>query len=523
MLNNNILFRNIQSITKKCETYNSIQSWKTKLTNNEIFTIIHWNIRSINKYWDLLCAKLESVLPNIDVLILSEINVKQEEALCYHLENFKQISICRASRHGGGVMLFYRDSFQVDDLSYNFDEAENLALKLTHSVQKIEWIILAVYRPPKCILNKFLDDIDFWLKNAVKKDDNIIMIGDINVCIRKKNSSNLRYLNTLYNNTLVPLVKEITREEMVEGVLTLSSIDHINARMKRDYNYTASVINDKVADHYIVALRVSKAGLQRSTQSGPLTKQIPDNRNIQQDIETIDWMAIQNQHRNNPEKLYEEIVNKLNDIYEKNKKIIKIRDTKLYTPWVTERVKKVIDVKQKLLQIWRNNKNNLFNYERYKTQRNIVTNLIKKQKRIYTYKKFLEAKGDMQKTWSLINEMMNRKRKDPVEVTIQKNFQSNDLKSLSNLFNENFIKQITNIKLKNQGPDIEVNMEDFAPQNVSSSMYLRKARTKDIRITLKNMKKTGKGIDGIRNGDIIKNWISFVPIITYRTSRKFVH
>ncbi|KAL1448412.1 hypothetical protein WDU94_012393 [Cyamophila willieti] len=478
--------------------------------------VIHWNIRSIRNHWDLICAKLEPVLPHLDVLILSEINIKEEETSCYHLENFKQLSICRASRKGGGVMMFYRDTFQVDNLSYNFDEAENLAIKLTHSAHKIEWLILAIYRSPKSILNKFLDDIDFWLRNASKKTDNIIMIGDINVCIKNKNSTNLRYLNMLYSNTLVPLINDITREEVIDGRLTLSSIDHINVRMKRDFNYTATIITDKVADHYLVALCISKAGMQRSNaQNGPLYKQIIDNRKIQHEIDSTDWIAIKNKCADNPEKLYEEIVHKFSDIYESSKKTIKIRDTKLFTPWVNERVKKEIDLKQKLLQIWRNNKKNLFNYERYKIQRNAVTNLIKKQKRIYTYKKFQEAKGDMQKTWSLINDMMNRKKRDPVDVTIQKNFQSNDLETLSNQFNKNFSEQINKIKIKNQGPNMNVSMEEFVPQNTISSIYLRKASTKDIRIILKNMKKTGKGIDGIRNVDMINNWITFVPIITH--------
>ncbi|KAI5715064.1 hypothetical protein M8J77_009983 [Diaphorina citri] len=121
----------------------------------------------------------------------------------------------------------------------------------------------------------------------------------------------------------------------------------------------------------------------------------------------------------------------------------------------------------------------------------------------------------MKQTWSLINNMMDRKKKDPIEDVLKKNFQTNDLLTLSNQFNKKFIEQIVNIKLNNQGPEMSVSMNDFVPQSSYSTMYLRKARMADINFILKNMKKTGKGIDGIRSGDIINNKTIFIPIITH--------
>ncbi|XP_008485861.1 uncharacterized protein LOC103522538, partial [Diaphorina citri] len=484
------------------------------LCNDDL--LIHVNINSLKAKWDELCIKLQSVLPYLDVLIFTEIDVNSEKAVCYQLEKFHQISKCRVSKGGGGgVMVFYRDDFEMENLCYNIDQADNIAVRLTHQVHKTNWLILAIYRSPKLVLNSFLEDVNFWLTNATKKTDNVIMIGDINICLKKK-STCVRYVNMLNNHTLVPLIQEYTREEVLAGNVTKSCIDHINVRMKREYNYSSSVITDKVADHYFVALRVSKIGAQiPSTKIGPVYKEISDNKLIQQKIEAIDWASLKDECMENPQQLYEEITNKFNNIYETSKKTIQVRDNKYHTPWVNQRVKNEIELKRRLLRTWQNNKNNLFNLERYKKQRNLVTNLIKKQKRIYTYKVFKEASGNMKQTWSLINNMMDRKKKDPIEDVLKKNFQTNDLLTLSNQFNKKFIDQIVNIKLNNQGPEMSVSMNDFVPQSCYSTMYLRKARMADINLILKNMKKTGKGIDGIRSGDIINNKTIFIPIITH--------
>ncbi|KAI5738745.1 hypothetical protein M8J77_010667 [Diaphorina citri] len=307
MFNNNILFNNINNVTTECETCNDIDTWKYNL-NNDLLTVIHINVRSIRAKWDLLCVKLEPVLNQLDVLILTEINVKEEEALAFQLENFNQISKCRVRKQGGGVMLFYRDTIQIENLSYDFDEAENLSIKLTHLGQKTEWTILAIYRPPSCKLDEFLEDINFWLQNAAKKDDNIIMIGDVNVCIRRKSNTNSKYLNTLYNNTLVPLIKKPTREEVLAGKATISCLDHINVRMKRQFSYTATVIMDKVADHYFIGLRVTKANKDYINYvKNPVFKTILDNKKIQQQIEAVNWASLND--ITEPEQLYDEIIN----------------------------------------------------------------------------------------------------------------------------------------------------------------------------------------------------------------------
>ncbi|KAL1448505.1 hypothetical protein WDU94_005619 [Cyamophila willieti] len=478
--------------------------------------VLHINIRSIRLYWDLLCIKIKNVLSQLDLLILTEINVKEEEALSYQLRSFTQLNKCRIRRSGGGVIVFYRDCIHIEYLEYNFDEAENINIKLTHLDTKFKCTVLVIYRPPKNNRERFLNDLNFWLQNGVKKDENLIMIGDINICTLKRNSNNTRYLNVLNNSTLVPtIIKKPTREEMVEGSPTTSCIDHINVRInnKNQYDAISSVIPDKLADHYFITLRVTKRVNEPIRSKSPELIDIIDNRIVDSKILATNWEELKK--IDNPTELHNKVILQFNEIYESATKKVQKKDNVRYMPWVNNRIKQEINTKKILLQRWRNNKNNRLLYEHYKKQRNVVTNLIKKEKRIYMYKLFQEASGDMLKTWSLINDMLDRKVKEPLELKLQRNFQTQDSKLLANNFNVNFMSQIKDIKNKNTGPVLDVQTTEHEPHSVTSTMYLRKVEENDVYKILRNMKKRGRGIDGLRNCDIIRNINILTPIITH--------
>lgn len=75
---------------------------------------------------------------------------------------------------------------------------------------------------------------------------------------------------------------------------------------------------------------------------------------------------------------------------------------------------------------------------------------------------------------------MDRKLREPLELKLKRNFQTSDLESLTNEFNNNFINQIRDIKNKNSGPNLDVEINNYQLHSVTSTMYLRKAREKDI-------------------------------------------
>lgn len=97
------LINSIQKVSPTCEVFNELDEWHNQL-NQQVLSVLHINIRSMNLHWELLLIKIVNLLPKLDLLILTEINLKEEEALAFQLRNFSQINKCRTRRRGGGVI-----------------------------------------------------------------------------------------------------------------------------------------------------------------------------------------------------------------------------------------------------------------------------------------------------------------------------------------------------------------------------------------------------------------------------------
>lgn len=512
-MNRNLdLLNSIKNIKIQNSQEDSLDEWNNKL-NNDLLTIIHVNIRSLRKNWDWLMIKLENILPKLDVLVLSEININNEEAECYHIKNFNRISICRTYMRGGGVMLFHRDTYHADTLTYSFDDSENINVQIKHQATKTEFKILAIYRPPKANQQKFTEDIKWWLTNAVKKDENIIMIGDLNICTLKRNSANFNYLNMLSNCLLLPTINTPTREEMKAGKITQSCVDHLNIKLNNSLQIFSSVIKEKPADHWFIACRITmKNKTIPKDKKETIYIETVDKKRVQKEIEKTNWKILDNIE--DPVRLYTELVSKFKEIYSNSIKIYEKTTKDFSSPWVNNKVKNEIRLKSALLKQWRNNKNNILLYETYKKQRNIVTNTIKKEKRKYLFRLFNQANGNVKKMWSLINEIMNRKIRQPNDEILKKNFQTNDLMNLSNLFNKDFLHKIKELREQNRGTLFNVREIEYNKHGEQSSMFIRKAKEKDIDKIITNLNKTGPGMDGIRLQDLTQNRMIFTPILT---------
>lgn len=70
---------------------------ETKSKNIE-FTLLHDNVRSLQKHWDQLSVYLSSRLSNLDVLALNEVNVNKATCTGFKFSNFTCHSLCREKK-----------------------------------------------------------------------------------------------------------------------------------------------------------------------------------------------------------------------------------------------------------------------------------------------------------------------------------------------------------------------------------------------------------------------------------------
>lgn len=119
-------------------------------------------------------------------------------------------SIVRRDRNrtGGGVCVFIRNDFAFSirpDLQQHNDEVLFIELLLP----KTRPILIGtIYRPPK--QNEFLEHFEELLSNT-RSDEEIVILGDFNICCMKASSSNKAYMNILKLFSFQQIISEPTR------------------------------------------------------------------------------------------------------------------------------------------------------------------------------------------------------------------------------------------------------------------------------------------------------------------------
>jgi hypothetical protein len=346
--NQNII-RKIKNVKINSNNYEDFEKWNNNLKENNKLTCVHVNVRSLRKHWESLLYELKDAIEKIDVIVLTEVNVNDEEATVYQMKNFKQTTSCRKNRKGGGIIIYYRDNYVFQKIVYNFEQTESLNIKLTNAKEKIEYTILAIYRPPSSNIELFLTDLQWWLNNGTKKNDTILMVGDINICTLQKNTTSSTYLNMLYSNEFVPTIRSATREEILAGNVTSSCLDHINVKLKHKYDFASAVITTKISDHYFVAVQFYQKDplVTRRELNQMRYVEVLNNKKINKEISDFNWeefLKIQD-----PEELYQAIVRTFQEIYNKCSTVKPRTKKDDLFPWVTSEIKEHIKEKKKII------------------------------------------------------------------------------------------------------------------------------------------------------------------------------
>lgn len=215
--------------------------------------IIHINICSLRKHFNELLVLLEDCINSLDVICLTEINIKQEELYRYHINGFNMYAWTRHVRRGGGILIFVKSKYTFVTKKLPSEYCEVLAgeLKLSNYITDI----FVVYRPPNTNKAAFITELN-GLLHSVPRRNNLILIGDININILEQNvemSAN-RYLDMLSELGLQCGLRDVTRESVVIGRRVASCIDHIFVRTDSVSALQVYTVENRLADHYLIGL-----------------------------------------------------------------------------------------------------------------------------------------------------------------------------------------------------------------------------------------------------------------------------
>lgn len=130
---------------------------------NSCHSLIHCNIRSMQKNMDHFCTLLSLHTFGFDYIAVSETWLKQSETCSIHGYNF--FSTARHAPHrGGGVALFVKSGIPCSVLA-NYSKSYSSELEII-VVRCQDEIIIVVYRAPRGKLSDFVQHFERILQHV---------------------------------------------------------------------------------------------------------------------------------------------------------------------------------------------------------------------------------------------------------------------------------------------------------------------------------------------------------------------
>ena len=164
--------------------YYNFEDYVSTITTlkNSYLNIIHINIRSIHKNFDVLKSVLNGLPKPPDVIAVTETWLQEHTKHLYSLEGYNSYHLVRTEREHGGVSIFINNMLQTELLNqfcFINEHIEILTCQLTIGISK--YVIAAIYRPnSKHIgVNEFTYFINDMLNNEIFRENKSLCYGVI--------------------------------------------------------------------------------------------------------------------------------------------------------------------------------------------------------------------------------------------------------------------------------------------------------------------------------------------------------
>ena len=242
-------------------------------------------------------------------------------------------------------------------------------------------------------------------------------------------------------------------------------------------------------------------------------------------MRSVDWSPVYNCNVANPSIAFDRFIDIFKNICDKHVpiKTKRISTRHISKPWLSRGILKSVKNKHKLYSKMRKfpEKENL--KEKYRQYRNMLTSIIRKAKKMHYYTQFQENMGDTNKTWKIINEIINKKGK--VSKTPQK-LQSADGEKYLTVDND--IANEFNSFFTNIGPNLAAQINDaplfesFLPERNEKSFSFNPVTELEVMSEIKRLNtKKSCGIDAIHPKLVVDSAMHISQPLTHIINNSF--
>lgn len=282
-------FDGLEYKTHECNTPHEVYN-RIFLKNSGV-KILHCNIRSIGKNFDLLEFLINSFKENFHVIVCSESweDVNKNFLKLFKMNGYNMYH-CKNDTPNkcDGVVCYVRSDLceYVDYVSCGVLNFMNINFKFGN----IQYSVTCQYRSHDISAEVFVNNLNVYLTNKSKKDIEVF-VGDVNIDILHSSLNKKvknEYLNTLYSFGFRSYVNCITRRRNESDNGTC--IDHCFVYNSKNLNVEAAVMDYSITDHIPAFCNIYQSGANNNLSNGKSTavSKIDDNKLITK-IGGINW------------------------------------------------------------------------------------------------------------------------------------------------------------------------------------------------------------------------------------------
>ncbi len=415
----------LSNVLKNCSFYDKTNldclTKEMKSKGKKYLSLLFNNIDGNASNFDHFVANISQYKEKFDVVALAETNINEENKDLFQINgyNSEYNSKFVGKKKGSGLGIYVNDKYQfrrIEKYCKCSGNLETLFIEITNT--DAPQIVGAVYRPPNGNVNVALTEIDALMKSL--PSDNVNVTGDFNIDILSHNQISTEFEQIVYSNNFVPLISLPTHakpgcnETLIDNILVNSPERILHS----------GTLESAVSHHSPIVCFISceSEGNKVNASKFPKYDYCEENMNsflndIYEEIYLKDpenYIYNEENFKKFLEVLHEKI--RLNFVIESST-VVKSKRNRLMNPWITSGIILSVGTKSYHYRHWKStcNKVNPLGdsdlYMKYKKYRATLCKTIKAAKKKYYSKKFESAKGNIKKTWDLINELRGKCKK----------------------------------------------------------------------------------------------------------------
>ena len=434
--------------------YYTEDEFNNKFSSRNIndFSVLHVNIRSINKNGDELLIYLESIDKKFDIICLSETWITGLPVVDDIFPSYTSFHSIRKNKNGGGCAIYINKKFKASVISEHTINEPFIETVFTQiSLPNKNLIVGCCYRPPNSAFDLFQNFIENNVSSIASGPADLIFCGDFNLDMFKINedSNSENFYQAMNSYSMIPIISRPSR-------VTDTSFSLIDNFFVSNLNsFTSGMFSTHISDHYPIFLvyrnylsavndipdKISYRVINESSLSALY------NGLLQEDLHRVLEFDI----NTSLEQLHQIVLENLNIFCPIKTKYVSPKDkTK---PWITSFIKTKIKDKQFSYRLL---KFNAITVGVYNQIRNEVNSLIRSSKLEYHSRLFNRIKDNMKKTWHSINGVLGKSRaKSHIKSILHDEISYNRPKDIADIFNTHFstVAQRIDDSIPVSGPD----------------------------------------------------------------------